>query len=311
MGEVLGPSQPSPARDSRKTRGPFTLRGAWRYLGKMRFPWEKSSFLLALLVGLAACSAETDDPTTADPQATPTGSSSEEAINGGQVERAYPAVGLLRFPTGNFGSGTLIAPNVVLTAAHVALGKPHTFFFGGVDASKTPTSENMQSAPVKEWVVHPCYDKPDGPGCPGKLDVAVVHLATNVTTVTPVRRYTGDIRLFWGLYNPFVGDVCTAVGFGAHLAPTAKNPNAYTAGTRRSARSQVSEVTSTEVVVRWVTGIATSGDSGGPLLCNGQIIGTVRGSADATNVGVERTREGYIRIDRVSDFVDAHVADWK
>jgi len=274
----------------------------------MRFLWENSPLVPFLVLGLMACSAQADDNA---PGATPEPASSEEAINGGQVERGQPAVGLLRFPSGNFGSGALIAPNVVLTAAHVALGKPHTFYFGNVELGKATTPENMQSAPIKEWVVHPCYDKPDGPGCPGKLDVAVVHLAKGVTTVAPIRRYTGDLRRFWGLYNPFLGDVCVAVGFGAHLAPQPGKPGAYTAGARRSARSRVDEVASTEVIVRWVTGIATSGDSGSPLICDGEIIGTVRGSADASNVGVERTREGYVRIDRVADFVDAHVAAWK
>ena len=271
----------------------------------MRLSHGKCGLLLGLLA-LAACSAEADE----GPSATE-GASAEEAINGGKVERAYPAIGLLRFASGSFGSGALIAPNVVLTAAHVALGKPNTFFFGAVVPGKNPSPENMQSVPIKEWVVHPCYDKPDGPGCPGKLDVAVVRLAKPVTTVAPIPRYAGDVRLFWGLYNPFVGDVCVAVGFGAHLTPTDKNPNAFSLGTRRSARSQVAEVGTTEIVVRWVTGIATSGDSGSPLLCDGKIVGTVRGSADKSNVGVERTREAYVRIDRVAEMVDTYVDAWK
>jgi len=257
-------------------------------------------------LSLVGCSAEV----AADGE-TPEGEASEAAINGGRVERAQPAIGLLRFPSGNFGSGALIAPNVVLTAAHVALGKPHTFYFGAVAPGVSPVPENMQSAPIREWVVHPCYTEPTGPGCTGKLDVAVVRLARPVTSVAPLPRYRGDIRLFWGLYNPFVGDVCTAVGFGAHLTPTDKNPNAFTSGTRRSAKSRVADVTTNELVVRWVTGIATSGDSGSPLLCDGQIVGTVRGSADASNVGVERTREGYTRIDRVAEMVDRYVDAWK
>lgn len=258
-------------------------------------------------LALWACSAEVGGEEPGAPE----GQSSEEAINGGQVERGQPAIGLLRFASGNFGSGALIAPNVVLTAAHVALGKPHTFYFGAVAAGKSPVPANLQSAPIEEWVVHPCYDAPNGPGCPGKLDVAVVHLAAPVTSVAPLRLYQGDLRRFWGLYNPYLGDVCTAVGFGAHLTPTAQNPNAFTAGTRRSAKSKIVEVNGTELVVNWVTGIATSGDSGSPLVCDGLIVGTVRGSADKSNVGVERTREGYVRIDRSADFVDRYLAAWK
>lgn len=269
----------------------------------MRSSWFRvlvPFFVLSML----ACSAESDTRAPSDPS----GASGEEAINGGKVERAYPAVGMLRFASGSFGSGALISPTVVLTAAHVALGKPTTFFFGNVDASKQPTAQNLRQAPVKEWAVHPCYDKPDGPGCPGKLDVAVVHLATPITDVQPLVRYAGDVRLFWGLYNPLVGDVCEAVGFGAHLEGDAGR---YTVGTRRSAKSQVTDVNGTEVIVKWVTGIATSGDSGGPLICDGKIVGSVRGSADPSNVSVERNREAYVRIDRSRDFVDDHLAAWR
>ncbi len=258
---------------------------------------------VSVLAGLAACSAESTE-------AEPAGESGEEAINGGQVERNYPAVGLLRFPSKNFGSGALITPTVVLTAAHVALGKPDTFFFGTVAKGKSPNAATLRSVPVKEWKTHPCYATPLPDGCPGRLDVAVVHLAEPITDVTPMARYDGDLRLLWGLYNPFVGDVCVAVGFGAHLEPDGK-PGAWTAGVRRSARSWVESVEDNEVVVRWITGIATSGDSGGPLLCGNKIVGTVRGSADPSNKGVERTREGYTRIDRVSDFVDAQARAWR
>ena len=92
------------------------------------------SWRLPLVLALAtslACSAQVvDEPAGAEAE------SGEEAINGGKVERNYPAVGMLRFPSKNFGSGVLIAPNVVLTAAHVALGKPDTFFFGTVRAGQ-------------------------------------------------------------------------------------------------------------------------------------------------------------------------------
>ena len=289
-----------------RARGALSCGENRRNSGNMRSTRLGLAFFGLGLACLAssACSAEVTD---ADPLAAESG---EEAINGGQVERSYPAVGLLRFPSKNFGSGALIAPNVVLTAAHVALGKPDTFFFGKVAAKVSPSAATLRSVPIKEWKVHPCYATPLPDGCPGRLDVAVVHLAEPIKDVAPLPRYEGDLRLFWGLYNPFVGDTCVAVGFGAHLEPDGK-PGAWTAGVRRSAKSWIESVEDNEVVVRWISGIATSGDSGSPLLCNGKIVGTVRGSADASNKGVERMREGYIRIDRVADFVDDQVAAWR
>jgi hypothetical protein len=222
--------------------------------------------------------------------------SSEDAILGGGVENGWPAVGMLRFASGNFGSGALIAPTIVLTAAHVAGGNPTHFYYGTPPAGKAPTHENLRAAPVAEIYIHPCYEKPKSKDCPADVvDVAIVRLARPVTDVEPLRVIEWPLEYFWGKLSPYEGESCVAVGFGAHLSADKK----VTFGTRRSARSTVKSVDDSELVTVRGTGIATSGDSGGPLVCGGRIIGTVRGASGGLTPGspYERSREAYERSD--------------
>lgn len=254
----------------------------------------------ALLVGCGGAPDGADDDGASG--------ASVDPILGGQVEPSFPNVGMLRFASGSFGSGVLVAPNVVLTAAHVARGKPTQFFYGVPAAGKAPVPANLRSAKVAETLVHPCYTDAKGkanPACSHVIDVALVRLDEDIVDVAPVPIEQRDLRYLFGLISPWEGDTCMAVGFGAHLE---KNGQA-TIGTRRSSRSTLADVDSTEVVVKWTTGIATSGDSGGPLICGGRIVGTVRGSVGATN-GYERTNEGYIRVDLVREWVSATIAKW-
>jgi hypothetical protein len=232
----------------------------------------------------------------------------EDPILGGQVETSFPSVGMVRFASGSFGSGVLVAPNVVLTAGHVARGNPTQFFYGTPAAGKAPIPANLRSARVKETLVHPCYTDLKGkpnPACSHVIDVALVRLEQDIVDVAPVPMEPRDLRYLFGLISPWEGETCVAVGFGAHLEPNGK----ATIGTRRSSRSTISDVDSTEVVVEWTTGIATSGDSGGPLICGGKIVGTVRGSVGAAK-GYERTNEGYIRVDLVRGWVNDTIAKW-
>lgn len=251
------------------------------------------------VLALSGCAADASSDDTSEADAT---SSSADAILGGGVERGWPAVGMLRFASGNFGSGSLIAPTVVLTAAHVAAGKPTHFYYGTPPAGKAPTHENLRAAPVAEIIIHPCYEKPKSAGCPGDaIDVAIVHLAQPVTDIEPLRVVEWPLEYFWGKLSPYEGDSCVAVGFGAHLSPDKK----ATFGTRRSARSTVKSVDETELVTVRGTGIATSGDSGGPLVCGNRIVGTVRGASGGLTPGspYERSREGYERTDLWRDWI--------
>lgn len=263
----------------------------------------RTDFLAVLVAVVAACALPgcAAEPSS-DQEAGETGES-EDAILGGSVESGWPAVGMLRFASGNFGTGALISPTLVLTAAHVAAGNPTQFFYGTPPAGKPPTPANLRSAAVAEIIIHPCYAAPKAAGCPqageakaNPIDLAIVRLAAPIEDVEPLRVVDSPLEYFWGRISPYEGDSCVAVGFGGHLLPDGKSVS----GTRRSARSTIRSVDETELVTVRGTGIATSGDSGGPLVCGGRIVATVRGAARGGLVKgspLERIREGYERSD--------------
>jgi hypothetical protein len=105
----------------------------------------------------------------------------------------YLGVGRFQGSTGSSGfsaSGTLIAPDWVLTAGHV------------VDSAKSLTfSLNGTTYNATNWIANPQWKGDLMSG----YDIGLVHLSSPVTNIKPATRYTGTSEL---------GLVGTAVGYG-------------------------------------------------------------------------------------------------
>jgi hypothetical protein len=105
----------------------------------------------------------------------------------------YPSVGFFSGSTSSYSysaSGVLIAPNWVVTAAHV------------VDQARSLTfAINGTSYAAAQWTPYPNWTGNLGAG----YDIGLVRLQSSVTGVTPAIRYTGSSEL---------GAVGTSVGFG-------------------------------------------------------------------------------------------------
>jgi hypothetical protein len=232
------------------------------------------------------------------------GSSGAE-IQGGAADLADPAVGLLYIggiqgSAPAFCTATLIDSSVILTAAHCILSPDATFTFYTGAGQPGPIATFGPSA-VAGMVAHAIDDAPvvhpsfTTQVCPDTShDIALLHLNAPLDGVTPVPWSTAP--------EPAVGTTCTAVGFGADYDGSA---DLY--GQKRSATEIIAEVLtdSPNVSVSAGTGIADSGDSGGPLLYDGVIVGTT--SCHHPDHAVEY----YSRIDDgVANWIQSQVNVW-
>ena len=133
----------------------------------------------------------------------------------------YPSVGAVSSGSVQ-GSGTLIAPNVVLTAAHVFdSGAPLNTVFFTVGGS----TYNAQSV-----VLSPTWTGFDASIAKGD-DIAMIVLTSKVTNVAPASIYTGSDEL---------GHVGIDVGFGYSGTGTG-GQNVGTYGTKRAGPNSVDQ----------------------------------------------------------------------
>ncbi|MCA9050536.1 MAG: trypsin-like serine protease, partial [Planctomycetaceae bacterium] len=175
-----------------------------------------------------------------------------------RVATGFEAVGVVGDSTGGIATGTLIAPQYALVAAHTVADVPPgqiTFTIGG-------TTHH-----IEKRYVHPDFDR-TAAGTDTGNDIAILKLMSQVTGVTPAT-LTGSA--------PKLGEILNLVGYGQH--------GGALFGTRREGSTPpIGNVT--ETIFSWTQESATQndadpGDSGAPLFGDNNgtptIIGIVSG----------------------------------
>ena len=226
---------------------------------------------------------------------------SRAAIVGGATDFDDAAVVYVLILSGDagasLGTGTVVSPHVVLTAAHVVdryLGDPAGSFrvFIGVDRRATGSNpDNWLS--VREAHADPGFNaRFMGSG----HDVGVLILdAPTVIPPKPINRAPVDMT--------WVGKSMRIVGYGI---TSSDDINATTSGLRREATTSIQSVGSSFLGTAGSTEQPCGGDSGGPGMV---IIDGVEKVAGVVSTGdATCTTESFARVDVSAAFVDQWIA---
>lgn len=227
----------------------------------------RASYVLGVAVSLlaVACGSQTGELLTADD------AQEQSIINGTpSTPGEFPSAGVLLVNGGSrlfpkyrmFCSGTLIAPDVVLTAGHCVGDDEYYFSFTDdvTDLDKHGKQLPEHSIAIRKMVRHPDFAIPRADGLGKANDVAVAFLDEAVTDVTPVavlKPSEADLLK--------VGASTMIVGYGM-LTPPEVDRWKHDVGVKRQAKSVINEVDDYEIQVGEKAPMPQKcyGDSGGP-----------------------------------------------
>lgn len=218
----------------------------------------RSLVWLGCLVGLVACQEMAIDdvrPRSVTNGAGPRLAVQSQAIIGGQSDRSLSGVTAIVAGKTPFCTGTLVAPRLVVTAAH-CITQAKRYGMGSVKVRVdiwNGSSEKSDLYEVLQWFEHPLYSR-TSQGI--RNDVGVIVLKDSVVKAKQYALYSGTLSSRW------VGKKLRFAGYG--LVRTQPSPLNW--GKRRVVDLTIRQVLQDRIEAKDSRKSTCTGDSGGPAL---------------------------------------------